>query len=456
MELSPRLLEELNAKLKWNRYIPHYPSDRQMAALLCSDWRELMYGGAAGGGKSDYLLMAALQYVDVPGYAALLIMRTTSDLKLPEALLSRAEEWLGGTDARWKEQDKQWVFPSGARLNFGYLEHEVDKYRYKTSAFQFIGFDELTQFTESQYTYMFSRNRKPKGSPIPLRMRSGTNPDGPGYDWVKMRFITEGRERGRLFIPALLNDNQYIDKESYIENLMELDPITRKRLLEGDWNVRPGGKKFKREWFEIVSAYPAGMKFVRYWDMAGTEPKPGKDPDYMAGVKVGLTSQGIYYVCDVKRARLSPQAGEALILQTAHLDREQHGNNISIYMEQEPGDSGKRVIDHFTRTVLRGFAFYGHRSTGAKELRANPVSSQAEAQNVKLVEGAWNREFLDELVAFPTPGVHDDQVDALSGACEVIERPPLVYHNIPASQKGKRKSIFEMEREYQHNGGGDR
>lgn len=414
-----------------------------------------MYGGAAGGGKTDYLLMAGLQYVDVPGYAALLLMKTTQDLKLPGALIDRSHEWLGGTDAQWKDQDKQWAFPSGATLNFGYLEHENDKYRYKTSQFQYIGLDELTQYAESQYTYMFSRLRRLRGVNIPIRMRSATNPDGPGYDWVKMRFITEGRKAGRLFIPAWLEDNPYIDQEMYNRTLMHLDPITRKRIREGDWNVRPGGKKFQREWFEIVSAYPAGMKFVRYWDMAGTEPKPGKDPDWMAGLKLGVTAQGIFYICDVKRARLSPQQGEALIYQTAQIDRQEHGNNISIHMEQEPGDSGKRVIDHFTRTVLRGFAFYGHRSTGAKELRANPVSSQAQAGNVKLVEGAWNREFLDELVAFPTPGVHDDQVDALSGAAEVIERPPLVYHNVPASQRGKRKSIFEMEREHQRTNGGN-
>ena len=415
-----------------------------------------MYGGAGGGGKTDYLLMAALQYADVPGYAALLLMKTTQDLKLPGALIDRSREWLGGTDAVWKDQDKQWAFPSGATVNFGYLEHENDRYRYKSAEFQFIGLDELTQFSESQYTYMFSRLRRLAGVDIPIRMRSATNPDGPGYDWVKQRFIIEGRSKERLYIPARLEDNPSLDRDRYDTTLMHLDPITRKRIREGDWTVRPGGKKFKREWFEIVSAYPQGGKFVRWWDMAGTEPKPGKDPDYLVGAKVTLSPSGIYYLCDIKRARLSPEKGEALILQTAHTDRQLHGNNISIHMEQEPGDSGKRVIDHFTRNVLRGFAFYGHRSTGSKELRANPVSSQAEAGNVKLIEGVWNGDFLDEAVAFPTPGVHDDQIDALSGACEVIERPTLVYRNIPASNGGKRKSIFELEREAQNGGNGHR
>lgn len=416
VELSPRLIEKLNTKLKWNDFIPHKPTERQLAALLCNDWQEVMYGGAGGGGKTDLLLMLALQYVDVPGYAALLLMRTTADLKLPGALIDRSQDWLGGTDAKWKEQDKQWLFPSSATLNFGYLEHENDKYRYKSSEFQFIGFDELTQFAESQYTYMFTRLRRLIGFPVPLRVRSGTNPDGPGYEWVKQRFIVEGLANGRLYIPARLSDNPYLDKEAYAQSLMELDPVTRKRIMDGDWSVRPGGKKFKREWFEIVETPPPGLVIVRYWDMAGTEPKPGKDPDWMAGVKVGVSRDGVYYVLDITRTRSSPLEGEKLIQRIARND----GVQVSIYMEQEPGDSGKRVIDHFTRNVLQGFAFRGNRPTGPKEVRANPVSSQAEAGNVKLVRGPWINDFLDEATAFPTQGVHDDQVDALSGAFSVL------------------------------------
>jgi len=94
--------------------------------------------------------MAALQYVDVPGYAAILFRRTFRDLALPGALMDRAGEWLGGTDAHWDAQNATWRFPSGATLSFGYLEHEQDKYRYQSAEFQFCGFDELAQFAESQ------------------------------------------------------------------------------------------------------------------------------------------------------------------------------------------------------------------------------------------------------------------------------------------------------------------
>jgi len=432
VDISPRLIKRLNTKLKWNNYIPHAPTERQLAALLCNDVQELMYGGAGGGGKTDLLLMFALQYVDAPGYAALLLMRTTADLKLPGALIDRSQEWLGGTDAKWKEQDKQWVFPSGATLNFGYLEHENDKYRYKSSEFQFIGFDELTQFAETQYVYLFTRLRRLMGYPVPLRVRSGTNPDGPGYEWVKQRFIIEGLANGRIYIPARLSDNPYLDKDAYTHSLMNLDPITRKRIMDGDWSVRPGGKKFKREWFEIVDDVPLGLRIVRYWDMAGTEPKPGKDPDYMAGAKVGVSPEGIYYILDMRRLRASPLEGENLIKRTALID----GVAVSIRMEQEGGDSGKRVIDYYTRIVLQGYDFRGHRPTGPKEVRANPVSSQAEAGNVKLLRGEWINDFLDEAVAFPTTGVHDDQIDALSGAIAVLADGSGFYEEQPPYAEG--------------------
>ena len=160
---------------RWTSFIPHTPTPKQLAFLLLGG-QEALFGGSAGGGKTDALLMAALQSVDTPGYAALVLRRTYADLSLPGALMDRAQEWLGPTAARWHDTEKTWAFPSGATITFGYLEHELDKFRYQGSELSFCAFDELTQFTESQYRYLFSRLRRLAGSDIPLRMRSASNP----------------------------------------------------------------------------------------------------------------------------------------------------------------------------------------------------------------------------------------------------------------------------------------
>ena len=390
-------------------YCPHSPTYKQLLYLSLRT-EEGFYGGAAGGGKSDALLMAALQYVDTPGYAALLLRRTYKALTLPEALLDRSRMWFGG-QAKWQGDSNAFVFPSGAKIVYGYLEADKDVEQYQSAAFQFIGFDELTQFSEYQYRYMHSRVRRLRGSNIPIRVRGASNPGSIGHEWVKQRFLIEGKKYGRPFIPANLEDNPHLDRESYIRSLNNLDPVTRQQLLMGDWTARKPGGKFHREWFEIVDSAPADCQKIRFWDMAATEPKKGKDPDWTAGCLMGLSSNGVIVIFDVKRLQGTPLANEQLVRQTAVID----GQGTPVRMEQEPGSSGVKQIDDYRRRVLMGWDFKGIPSTGSKEVRANPLSSQAEAGNVKLVRGTWITEFLDELEAFPGKG-HDDQVDAASGA----------------------------------------
>lgn len=392
-----------------NKWIPHEPHPKQ-AEFLCLPQREALYGGAAGGGKSDALLMGALQYVDVPGYSALLLRRTFPQLSLPNSLIPRAKDWLANTGASWNEQRKAFLFPSGAVLQFGHLESEKDKYNYQSAELQYIGFDELTQFTETQYRYLFSRLRRLEGAPVPLRMRGASNPGGEGHGWVRRRFMVEKAD-GRVFVPAKLSENPSLDREEYERSLSELDHITRAQLLSGDWDIESGGRLFQREWFPIVSEAPKDLRCVRYWDLAATEAEKGKDPDWTAGCKVGRAKDGTYYVLDIRRVQKSPAAVEALITQTASLD----GKSVDVWMEQEPGSSGLITIDHYRRRVLNGYTFRGHKETGGKVERSRPVSSQAEAKNVKLVEGPWCGAFLDEIEAFPG-GTHDDQVDAFTGA----------------------------------------
>ncbi len=184
-------------------------------------------------------------YADVPGYSAMIFRRTFSDLSQPDALIPRSHEWLGATPAKWSEQKHRWTFPSGATLSFGYMQHENDKYNYQGSAAQFYGWDELTQFEETQYLYMLSRLRRRTSSPVPLRVRSASNPGNVGHDWVYERFVLGDKP----FVPASLLDNPHLNAKEYRENLEELDDTTRKQLLEGLWVKDPKGKPFKREHF---------------------------------------------------------------------------------------------------------------------------------------------------------------------------------------------------------------
>lgn len=244
-------------------YTPHEPYEKQKQ-FLALDCLEALYGGAAGGGKSDALLMSALQYVHVPGYSAILLRRTYADLALPGAIMDRAQEWLAGSAARWVDREKTWIFPSGATLSFGYLANIRDHFRYQGSEFQFVGFDELTQFLESQYRYLFSRLRRLAGVDVPLRMRAGTNPGGIGHDWVKKRFITT--PANRMFVPAKLTDNPHIDQVSYRQALDELDAATKAQLLEGLWVRDSTGLVYKiaheRNVIDRLPKLPRGEEWI--------------------------------------------------------------------------------------------------------------------------------------------------------------------------------------------------
>ena len=379
---------------------------------------EGLFGGAAGGGKSSALLMASLQYVDVPNYSAILFRRTYADLALPGALMDRFRGWVSAyEDVHWNANSYVATFPSGARVSFGYLNNTNDYLRYKGSEFQFIGMDEVTEIRESDYRYMFSRLRRPASGPlskVPLRMRSASNP---APNWVRQRFIVEGKNEQRFFVPSFLTDNPGIDAESYRQALSVLDPVERRRLEMGDWWATTLGTLFDRTDFPIIDGsdvpeITSSARAVRYWDLAATEPHSGNtDPDWTVGTLM-IFDQGISYIMDVRKIRAKSDKVESFIHQTAQED----GKGVTIRMEQEPGSSGKALIDQYARYVVPGWDLQGIRSSGDKETRARPFAAAVANGNVRLVRGKWITDWLDEVSSFPEACSHDDQVDSAVGA----------------------------------------
>lgn len=420
--LTPRL----------TKYVPYDPTPKQSAFLLMNNIREVLYGGAAGGGKSVAQLMAALQYVDIPGYSAILFRKTYADLSLPGALIDMSKQWLmpfvNNGEVRWKEKEKQYIFPSGAMLTFGYLENDNDCYRYQGSEFHYIGMDECTHISPSNYRYMFSRLRKPKTLNVPLRFRATCNPGGQFGEYYHQRFFVEGEENGRIFIGAGLSDNPHLDAEEYRLALQELDPVTREQLLNGNWDIKEAGDMFSRHWFNIVpfSNVPDAARRVRYWDMAATDPKKRKsrdkrEPDYTVGLKLACY-QGIYWIEDIIRVQKTPADVQEIIKQAAATD----GYTCAIRMEQEPGSSGAITIDKYAREVLPGYDFMGVTSTGSKVERARSASSAAQMGNVMIADKCRNiAPFFDELDLFPF-GAHDDTVDGFSGAFSHFRSPVIM------------------------------
>lgn len=406
-------------------------SPRQ-AAFLAAPEPERLYGGAAGGGKTDALLMAHLMWADFPEYNGVYFRRTYPELE--GSVIPRAMEWLGGTGARWNSQQRVWSFPGGGRLKFAHLENELDKLSHNSAEYTTITFDELTQFSESQYLYLFSRNRRTIAGRVPLWMLAGSNPGGPGHDWVKARFMDDAA-LGRRFIKSLIGDNPHLNRAEYEANLSNLDPITRAQLLNGDWTARSAGGWFRAEDFDVVEVAPAGLRECRFWDLAASEVKAGADPDWTAGVRLGRAPDGFWYVVDVRRFRHDPARTEAIIRHTADAD----GRGVEIAMEQEPGSSGKIAIDHYRRRVLAGRSFWADRPTGDKAERARPVAAAAAGRLIRIVRGPWNRDFLAELEAFPQAGIHDDQVDGLSGAfTRLLSRGGLDYAREEAARMRRR------------------
>jgi predicted phage terminase large subunit-like protein len=408
-EQQVRRAISLMRRVARSEFVPVAPTPHQVAYLLAEE-REALFTGSGGNGKTTALMLAALIDVDRPGYRALLVQRSLAG---PVSLAERLREWLESTSASWDTSARVWRFPSGASLGVGH-----ERYAYVAGQYHFVGLDDATLFSDVEYRRLFGVWRRRQGSTTPMHIRVATSPGGPGHDWVRERFAIDNPASvlplGRRVITATMDDNPHLDREEYRRSLANLDPVRRAQLETGDWSIRQGGAIFQRQWFRIVDRAPAGLRRVRFWDLAATaEPTRSDllyDPDYTVGALLGLASDGTVYVLDVIRRRLDSPDVKKLVRQTAELD----GREVVIGMEQESGASGKAEIATYRR-LLAGWVFQPRQPYAEKIVRAAPFASYAEGGGVRLVRAAWNAQFLQELEQFPL-GEHDDVTDSVSSA----------------------------------------
>ena len=217
--------------------------------FLAAGETDVLYGGAAGGGKSYAMLIDPLRFAHRSAHRAIILRRSMPELR---ELIDKSRELYPKAfpGAKYKEVEKMWTFPSGAKMEFGFLERDADVYRYQGQAYSFIGFDEITHLpTEFAWNYLASRLRT-TDSEIEVYMRCTANPGGSGAHWVKKRYIDPSPPnesfRGadgltRKFIPARLQDNPYLATDGRYEQMLKaLPPTQRQQLLEGNWDVAEG------------------------------------------------------------------------------------------------------------------------------------------------------------------------------------------------------------------------
>lgn len=365
----------------------------------------------------------------------------------------------------WRAGYFGWNFPSGARVIFRHLQHSSDKYNYQGAEYGFIGFDQLEQFDEESYLYLFSRARSVDPR-IHARIRNTANP---GAEWVLRRWLPwlgtddELSARGwpranpgdllwfkreqdtdilttqddpdalsRTFIPATIYDNPTLmeNDPDYLRRLKQLPYVERRRLLHSDWHIKAmGGNVFNREWWrEFRDRAAQFRRIVRAFDLAATEKETQKDdPDYTATVKMGEQIIKVedeefpyYWILDAEQKQLSALGVEQFIIHYHQTEPK----NVIFAFEQEPGQSGKAQIIYFKR-LLRGRRVIGVPSQKDKIARAGPLSSDLEAGFVIVLKGPWNAGYINHMVNFPDPGWHDDFPDASSLGHYVLTNIPV-------------------------------
>lgn len=414
----------------------------------------VIFGGAAGGGKTYALLLECARHVGVRGFGAVIFRRESTQITNEGGLWDSAMDVYPSIGGRpFRAPKLGFSFGGRSKITFGHLNQESDVLNWQGSQIPLLCFDELVHFEQSQFFYMLSRNRSTCG--VRPYVRATCNPDADSWvvgliDWwigedgypIKersgvLRWMT--RVNGQIvwrdkppppeqaddwksitFIPSKISDNPalILKDPGYLANLKAMTRVDRARLLDGNWKIRPAaGLYFPRHDVSVLPVAPTDITFVvRGWDLAATPPgENDANPDGTASVKMGLRSNGRVVVLHAMQMQVAAYSVRQAVRNIASQD----GHEVRISMPQDPGQAGKEQAQSYA-TWLSGYSVQFRRPTGDKIVRAEPFASQWQAGNVDLVDGPWVAEFLDHMEAFPDKSVRDDLVDASSDAYNAI------------------------------------
>ena len=436
------------------------------------DVYEVLVTGEVGSGKTDPGVMMPCLYEAYrrsAHFKGLVLRYNQKDLdKEIFQRINRAEmypRYVGGT---LNETSGIYRFRSGGRVICG---HTKNLRSLQGGEYQYVWFDEATHWPDaSDYLYVLTRLRS--AASLPIRVRLGTNPGGPGHDWVKARwgpwlasnYLARAADGGDLFpgaaslrrlgyqhregqppldsgvvlwytldedgreewvapgTPHALSRSCLLTTTADNAALSAADPEYKYRvravgaelgqqLGKNNWDIKnPEGQYFKRAWFgDVLPEAPANLAgVIRRWDFAWTT---RRNSDWSAGVKLGWTRDGHYYVMGIVRLQGKPDEVFATMRQTAQLD----GLAVPVVIPAD-GTASPVVYGSVVRE-LAGFQIQQVKEVGKKELRIATLQPQAQAGKIHLVRGAWNNDFLDEVAAYAGDGTqHDDQLDARAGA----------------------------------------
>lgn len=439
------------------------PQAGPQTQFMASSADIIIYGGAAGGGKTYALLLEALRHKDVKSFGAVIFRHNYNQITAEGGLWDASQKIFNQVpDAHSRKSPKlHWRFDGGAKLSFAHIERDEDLKSWQGTEIAYIGFDELTHFTKHQFLYMLSRNRTTCG--IRPYVRATCNPDSDSWVaefiswWIDQETGYAIPERsGQIrwmvvlndiiywgdtpeelakkyevnvedcksvtFIASRLEDNKILMESDpgYLANLKAMTEVDMERLLRGNWKIKAAaGSFFKRSQVgEILTEVPKDLVAVcRGWDLAATDKDEDDEAAFTAGVLMGRRENGRFVIIDVINRQLKAGDVRSTVLVTAKMDHAKYAW-CRQRLPQDPGQAGKDQKASYME-MLAGFDVHMIPESGDKATRAEPMAAQWQHGMFDLVAGEWNEAYLNQLESFPD-SKWKDMVDASSSAFNEI------------------------------------